>query len=162
MFCSSTSPRSEYCTHHISLHINNLAPISNNGCLVPWNHTLRSLALAWVLPRSQRLRNDTRAGQIPKVPLRSTLRFPRPEDPARMALIGIQLCLDVIFHIDLIDVQHVIDSTLILLLAVAIIAFTFFECAVVACTTAEPVQPFRAVGLCACPLSYNGPFVGAT
>lgn len=35
------------------------------------------------------------------------------------------------------------------------------ECAVVAGAFAETVEPFRAVGLCACPFAYDGPFVCA-
>ena len=147
---------------HISLHITNLTPVSDDGCLVSWYHTLCCLALAWVLPRSQRLWDDTRAGQIPEVPLGCTLRLPRPENPAGMALIGIQLCLYIVFHIDLIDVQHAINSALVLILAVPVVTFAFFECAIVACATAEAIEPFRAVGLCACPFSHDGPFVGAT
>jgi hypothetical protein len=112
-----------------------------------------------MLPARQRLRDESSTGQVLEVPLRRTLRLPSPEDPARVLLIRIQLSLNVVLQVDLINLLHAINRTLVLVIAVAVITSSARERLVIASALAKTIKPFRTVGLRACPFADDGPFV---
>lgn len=96
------------------------------------------------------------------MPLRRALRLPRPEDPAGMLLIRIQLRLDEMSQIALVVIAQVGHGTRVFAIAGSGLARAGVgEGAVVSGALAVAVQPFGAVGLGAGPFAYDGPFVGA-
>lgn len=77
-----------------------------------------------------------------------------------MALISIQLRLDVVLHVDLVNLEEAVDCALVFGLAVAVVSLSFKR-AIVAGASSESVEPFCAVGLRASPFANDEPFVGS-
>lgn len=95
------------------------------------------------------------------MPLRRRLVFPRPENPARMPLVGVQLRFNKTRDVPFVIIAQVRHCTGIFASARPNVAgaTVLGEGTVITGPFAEPVEPFRAVGLAACPLTYDGPLV---
>ncbi len=117
-----------------------------------------SSALSRMFPTRQRLRKDARSQQILHMPLRRTLRLPRPEEPARMPLISIELGIDESGKIVFIVLTQSRHRTGVFPIA-APYGAAARKGAVVAGAFAEAVEPFRTVGLGSGPFTDDGPFV---
>ena len=94
------------------------------------------------------------------MPLRRTLRFPRPKDPAGMRLISVQLRINETCDIVLVILRQARHRARVFAITAAHGAGAG-KGAIVAGALAEPVEPFGAVGLRARPFADDGPFVGA-
>lgn len=119
------------------------------------------VALPGVGPARGRVGEQPRGGQVLQVPLRCALGPPRPEDPARVRLVGVQLGVDEGLQVVLVVRAQVGHGAGRFAVAGADVARSgVSQGAVVACSFAEAVEPLGAVGLCAGPLADDGPLVG--
>ena len=114
-----------------------------------------------MLPRCERLRDEARPSEVLEMPFGSALSLPGPEDPAGMLFISVKLSLDVVFQIRLVDIQHAIDGSHVLVIAVPIRLSASSKRSVVSRTLSKAVQPLRTVCLCTGPLADDGPLVGS-
>lgn len=111
-----------------------------------------------MFPTRQRLRKDARSQQILHMPLRRTLRLPRPEEPARMLLISVKLGIDESGKIVFVVLTQSRHRTCVFPIAASYGAAAG-ESTIVAGTFAKAVEPFRTVGLGSGPFADDGPFV---
>lgn len=114
-----------------------------------------------ILSAGQRLRKQPVGEKILHVPLRRRFGDPSPEDPARMPLIRIELSLDEVAEVVFIIVGKRRDSTGVLSVTTTN-SRAARKGAIVTSAFAKAIEPFRAIGLGACPFADDGPFVGAS
>jgi hypothetical protein len=114
-----------------------------------------------MLPRCEGLGDETGPSEVLEVPFGCALGLPGPEDPAGMLFISVQLSLDVVFQVRLVDIEHAVDGSYVLVVAVSIISSASRKCSIVSGTLAKAVQPFRTIGLCTGPFADDGPLVGS-
>ena len=128
------------------------------------SHHLPSSSLSTTLPRirptTQRLRENTSSSQILHMPLRRTLRLPRPKNPPGMRFIRIQLRINKTRQILLISIAQILHRARVFPIAGTNVRRAG-KSTVIARSFSKPVEPFRTVGLRACPFADYGPFVGA-
>lgn len=114
-----------------------------------------------VLSVVQRLRKEAIGEKVLHVPLRRRLGDPSPEDPAGIPLVRIELGLDEVPKVVLIIAGKCRDSTRVLSVTTAN-GRAARKGAIITSTFAKAIEPFRAIGLGACPFADDGPFVGAS
>ena len=94
------------------------------------------------------------------MPLRRTLGPPRPEDPPRVLLVGVELGVDEVLQVVLVVRAQIRDGARGFAGAGADVTRTGIgEAAVIACPFSEAVEPLGAVGLGTGPFADDGPFV---
>lgn len=114
-----------------------------------------------VLSAGQRLRKQPIGEKILHVPLRRRFGDPSPEDPASVPLICVELSLDETAEVVLVIIGKPRDSTGVLSVT-ATNSRAARKGAIVTSAFAKAIEPFRAIGLGACPFADDGPFVGAS
>lgn len=114
-----------------------------------------------ILSIVQRLRKQPIGEKILHMPLRRRFSDPSPEDPAGMPLVRIELSLNEVAEVVLVIVGEARDSARVLSVA-APDSRAARKGAIVASAFAKAIEPFRAIGLCACPFADDGPLVSAS